>query len=164
MKMSTKKAGYPDVKAAVAASKSMGKIAGKVVNEIMKEAVTKGTSFTKVDPWKKESSTSAILYKKMPGDMILITGFRNILTADEIEKKYGKSVIRVYERSDKAIVGRYNGSGEFGIFGPDARAFPGAVYFKKDFAKLVVTLKNAGKLLAGIVAACKNSEVKEVEL
>ena len=118
----------------------------------------------------RESSTSAILYKKMPGDMILITGFRNILTADEIEKQYGGDVYRVYERSHKYVFGRYNGSGQFGIVlgqgmeNVNSHYFPDAVYPKKDFAKLVVTLKSAGKLLAEIVAACKNAEVKEVEL
>jgi hypothetical protein len=111
-----------------------------------------------------ESNSSAILYKKMPGDMILITGFRNILTADEIEKKYGKDIFTIYMAGD-FVTGFYNGEGKFGIsVGFGTRIYPGKVYSKKDFAKLVVTLKSAGKLLAGIVAACKNSEVKEVEL
>jgi hypothetical protein len=108
--------------------------------------------------------TSSILYKKMPGDMILITGFRNILTSKEIESKYGKEIWNIYQSSD-FVVGRYNAEGTFGISVKDAfHVFPGKVYQKKHFAGLVVTLKSAGKLLAGIVAACKNAEVKEVEL
>jgi hypothetical protein len=113
----------------------------------------------------QEFLPSAILYKKMPGDMILITGFRGILTADEIEKKYGSQIASVYGANEFRVYGSYSCSGGFGVcLSPGAHVYPGHVFQKKDFAKLVVSLKNAGKLLAGIVAACKNAEVKEVEL
>ena len=113
-----------------------------------------------------ESNSSAILYKRMPADMILVTGFRNILTAEGIEKKYGKRTYDVYRRTPGHVYGMFRlEDGSFGIAGDvTGGVYPDRLYPKKDFAKLVVAVKSAGKLLAEIVAACKDAPVREVEL
>jgi hypothetical protein len=145
------------------------KMTKKISKEKIKaaeDAIRRGMGDDKLKPYipPPESNSAAILYKRMPGDMILVTGFRNILTAEQIEQKYGKDIFTVYMAGD-FVTGFYGGDGKFGIFvGFGVRIMPGKVYKKKDFAKLVATMKSAGKLLAEIMVACKSSEVRMVEL
>jgi len=51
-----------------------------------------------VPPVKSNQSTkpATILYKKLPDDMILIAGFENFLSLEEIKSKYGDAIMKVY--------------------------------------------------------------------
>jgi hypothetical protein len=111
----------------------------------------------------KQFKPATILYKKLPDDMILITGFENFLDIEGILDKYGRKVASTYTAYP------YNMSGV------DVVIFPvglsgitsirtGYVCNKSGFSKIVSHVKKCGGLLHDIIAAVNSGEVKRIQI
>jgi hypothetical protein len=112
---------------------------------------------------KLASKPATILYKKLPDDMILITGFENFLDIEGILDKYGRKVASTYTAYP------YNMSGV------DVVIFPvglsgitsirtGYVCNKSGFSKIVSHVKKCGGLLHDIIQAVNSGEVKRITI
>ena len=110
-----------------------------------------------------------ILYKKLPDNMILITGFENFLTADEIFKKYGEVVYKAYCVSSPTNMHKQflNDGSEFvWLCLPEStdRIFINQSCSKKQFAWIISHLKKCGGLLHDIILAVNGGEVKRIQI
>jgi hypothetical protein len=118
---------------------------------------------------KEEPKTATILYKKLPDNMILITGFENFLTADELTKKYGEDIADTYFAYDYHMAKEYYADGtillsvDFNDEDCDT-VRPGNVYQKHEFHKLVEHIRKCGGLLHDIIAAVNNGETKMITI
>jgi hypothetical protein len=109
------------------------------------------------------SKPATILYKKLPDNMILITGFENFLTMRGIQEKYGWDVISVY-----------GGYPDYMMLGTEcihiykdhsASTVPlNKIYNKKDFSSLIAHVKKCGSLLHDIIAAVNDGQVKRITI
>jgi hypothetical protein len=112
---------------------------------------------------------ATLLYKKLPDDMILITGFEGFLSLDELEKKYGKEIADTYFSYDNHMAKEYYADGEIIInveTDDENRDIvrPGSVYEKVEFSKLIAHVKKCGGLLHDIIQVCNGGEVKRIEI
>jgi hypothetical protein len=106
---------------------------------------------------------ATIFYKKLPDDMILITGFENFLTSRGIQEKYGFEVVNLYCTYP-----------DYMSLGPDCvhvcrNSIPdiisiGKMYNKDYFSKLVSHVKKCGGLLHDIIKAVNGGEVKRITI
>jgi hypothetical protein len=132
------------------------------------------------------SKPATILYKKLPDNMILITGFENFLTADEIKAKLGEEVARIYFGYTDCMEKKFTNSGKENIqvgkkpmwsltfaisCGPNKivsnesnDVFVGDIYCKQDFSKLIGRVKKCGSLLHDIIAAVNGGQVKRITI
>lgn len=106
---------------------------------------------------------ATILYKKLPDDMILITGFENFLSIDDLIDRYGRVIATVYATFSYKMSGEQgaiflSGMAGFGLI----RAWQ--VYCKQDFSRIIAHVKKCGSLLHDIIRACNEGEVKRVEI
>jgi hypothetical protein len=112
---------------------------------------------------KPTGKPATILYKKLPDDMILITGFEGFLSLDEIFDKYGRVVATTYSGYSYYIYGM-PGS----IFVSGLAAFgavrTGQIYNKVEFSHLIAHVKKCGVLLHDIIQAVNAGEVKRIEI
>lgn len=113
--------------------------------------------------WKSTGHPATILYKKLPDDMILITGFENFMDADAILDKYGRRVAFTYTSYS------YNMSGVAEII--FLVGLPGIISVrigyvcsKDTFSKIIAHVKKCGGLLHDIIQACDKGEVKRIEI
>lgn len=124
--------------------------------------IFKGKAIVVPDPPKPASKPATILYKKLPDNMILITGFENFLTADELFDKYGRPVAKAY------LDYPYNMAASLGaVFLKGAsRSFVsvGEVISKNDFSAIITQVKKCGSLLHDIIAAVNDGQVKKITI
>ena len=106
---------------------------------------------------------ATILYKKLPDDMILITGFENFKSIDDILDQYGRIVTTAYSAYPSHMSGLPGTMFLDGLFGFGAVRI-GQVYNKKDFSTIIAHVKKCGCLLHDIIQAVEKGEVKRVEI
>jgi hypothetical protein len=115
------------------------------------------------------SKPATILYKKLPDDMILITGFEGFLMADELEKKYGKLITETYAAYEYHIVKEFYSNGQESlevVFNDEDRdgVCVNDVYGKHEFSKIIAHVKKCGGLLHDIIQAVNGGEVKRITI
>lgn len=131
------------------------------------------------------SKLATILYKKLPDNMILITGFENFLTADEVKAKFGEEVARIYFGYTSSMDKKFTEKGGVNIQigrksffmvtaievkGPaklinDCHIVAmGDIYRKQDFSKLIGRVKKCGSLLHDIIAAVNGGQEKKITI
>jgi len=106
---------------------------------------------------------ATILYKKLPDDMILITGFENFLDVEAILDKYGRRVASTYTSYPYNMSGITEAIFLTGLQGV-ASARIGYVCSKDTFSKLIAHVKKCGGLLHDIIQAVNGGEVKRIEI
>ena len=112
---------------------------------------------------KSTSKPATILYKKLPDNMILITGFENFKTTDEIFMKHGITITKTYSGYPYAMTGDVRGVMLTGLLGCSLLTL-GYRCSKKDFSKIIAHVKKCGALLHDIIQACEKGEVKRIEI
>jgi hypothetical protein len=112
---------------------------------------------------KSISKAATILYKKLPDNMILITGFEGFLGLDEIFDRYGRVVAVAYTAYPYYMVGDTKGVIVSGVVG-GMRLTVGQLHSKDGFSKIIAHVKKCGGLLHDIIAAVNGGEVKRIEI
>jgi hypothetical protein len=112
---------------------------------------------------KPATKPATILYKKLPDNMILITGIESFINVNEIFDKYGRIVATTYESYQCKMTGEpgmifLSGLTGFGV------VRIGQVYNKHDFSKIIAHVKKCGGLLHDIIQAVNGGEVKRIEI
>lgn len=106
---------------------------------------------------------ATILYKKLPDNMILITGFENFKSIDNILDQYGRVVAITYNNYPSRMSGDVNGILLYGNNGKSSLRI-GEVCDKAEFSKTIAHVKRCGGLLHNIIQACDKGEVKRIEI
>lgn len=106
---------------------------------------------------------ATILYKKLPDDMILITGFENFLSIDDILDKYGRVVAITYNNYPSRISGDEIGVVLYGNNGKSSLRV-GETCEKVEFSKIIAHVKKCGGLLHDIIQAVNGGEVKRIQI
>jgi len=106
---------------------------------------------------------ATILYKKLPADMILIVGFENFLTMDDILDKYGRVVTVTYNNYPVRMVGDVGGIIVYGGNGKQSLRI-GEVLKKDEFSKTIAHIKKCGSLLHDIITAVNDEEVSRIKI
>jgi len=108
---------------------------------------------------------ATILYKKLPDDMILITGFENFLNLDEIFDKYGRVIAKAYSDYSYHMT---SSIGAVFLSGMEPKYIShvaiGQLFNKHDFSMLIAHVKKCGGLLHDIILAVNGGEVKRIEI
>jgi hypothetical protein len=108
---------------------------------------------------------ATILYKKLPDDMILITGFENFLSVVELEKKYGEVIADTYTKYPDKMVKVFDTFGVVRVhFGYNDTVCIGDVFPKKAYCGFVQRVRKCGGLLHDIIQAVNGGEVKRIEI
>jgi hypothetical protein len=123
---------------------------------------------------KLASKPATILYKKLPDDMILITGFENFLTPNQLIEKYGSTVGGMYcgypnhvylIHSDIPKQGDYlNLKSVVNWEEKSQRIQVNSLWSKKGFSTIIAHVKKCGGLLHEIIAAVNGGEVKRITI
>jgi len=95
---------------------------------------------------------ATILYKKLPDDMILITGFENFLSLDEILDKYGKRVAKAYSDYPHHMTGDTKVVALSGVLIHQSLVI-GDLFDKAKFSQIIAHVKKCGGLLHDIIQA-----------
>jgi len=111
----------------------------------------------------KPSKPATILYKKLPDNMILITGFENFLTVDDIFDKYGRIITKAYIDFPYRMSGAHGAVFLFGLEHFSTIGI-GQLFNKHDFSKLIAHVKKCGGLLHDIIQAVNSGEVKRITI
>lgn len=98
---------------------------------------------------------AVVLFKELPEDKILITGFENFLTGEEIANKYGENIRKQYFKYGTMILKKIFMDGFSGLLIHDQPYKIDDVLDKKEFNVLIGSLNYAGKLLHDLVKANK---------
>ena len=106
---------------------------------------------------------ATILYKKLPDDMILITGFENFLSIDNILDKYGRVIATTYNNYPSRISGDEIGVVLYGNNGKSSLRV-GETCEKIEFSKIIAYVKKCGGLLHDIIQAVNGGEVKRIQI
>jgi hypothetical protein len=122
-------------------------------------------STSKVLEEQAKSKPATILYKKLPDDMILITGFENFMGLDDIFDKYGRHIATLYDQYENHIFCHNDVLYIYGI----SLSCGGIVMIwqrlsKNEFSNLITHVKKCGGLLHDIILACNKGEVKRIEI
>jgi hypothetical protein len=109
------------------------------------------------------SKPATILYKKLPDDMILITGFDGFLSLDEIFDKYGRVIAATYAGY---ICHMFGVSGNLFLsgLGSTTGIAIGKLLHKEELSEIIAHVKKCGGLLHDIIQACEKGEVKRIEI
>lgn len=102
-----------------------------------------------------QSKAARVLFKELPEDKILITGFENFMIGEEIAAKYGETIRKQYFEYDTKVVKKVSLDGFFGLRRHLHTYNVGDILDKKEFNQLIGSLKQAGKLLHDLVVANK---------
>jgi len=132
------------------------KVSNAISGKIVKNAIIASSSSNPIP------KSATILYKKLPDNMILITGFENFLTADELLDKYGRVVAKAY------LDYPYNMAASLGAVFLKGAGFSfvsiGQVLNKCDFSTIVAHVKKCGSLLHDIVVAVNDGDVNRIKI
>jgi hypothetical protein len=128
-----------------------------------KSVIIKPDPTTSSKKWVKIDTTATIFYKKLPDDMILITGFENFMSIDDILDKYGRVVAITYNNYPSRMSGDVGGIILYGNNGKSSLRI-GEVCRKDEFSKIISYVKKCGALLHEIIAAVNDGDVKEVRI
>jgi len=143
---------------------------------------TKGKFITEKEPEMKNKSiaeqmkgvaskSATILYKKLPDDMIMITGFENFLTPNQLIEKYGKTIAMLYcgypnhiylIHSDVPNKSDYLKSVANGVESEPIQV--NSLWSKKGFCTIVSHVRKCGGLLHDIIVAVRDGEVKRIKI
>ncbi|MFH1146830.1 MAG: hypothetical protein V1736_03900 [Pseudomonadota bacterium] len=115
-------------------------------------------------PIKPVGKSATILYKKLPDDMILITGFEGFLNIDEILDKYGRTIAIAYNAYPSHMTGFPNMISLVGIQSNLSTIVIGQIHCKGAFSTIVAHVKKCGALLHDIIQACDKGEVKRIKI
>jgi hypothetical protein len=118
---------------------------------------------TSLDTPKPTPKPATILYKKLPDDMILITGFENFLSIDDILDRYGREIATVYATFSYQMSGIQSAIFLSGLVGFGAIR-TGQVYGNQDFSTIIAHVKKCGGLLHDIIRAVDGGEIKRIEI
>ena len=113
-------------------------------------------------PPNPKGKPATILYKKLPDDMILITGFENFLSLDDIFDKYGRTVTKTYADYPYSMVGVSGAIVLVGFGSSSARI--GELFGKQKFSSLIAHVKKCGSLLHDIIRAVNDGQVRRIEI
>jgi hypothetical protein len=114
-------------------------------------------------PGKPTGNPATILYKKLPDDMILITGFENFKSIDDILDQYGRVIAITYNDYPSHMSGDVSGILLYGNNGKSSLRI-GETCDKDEFSKIIAHVKKCGGLLHDIIQACDKGEVKRIEI
>jgi hypothetical protein len=109
------------------------------------------------------SKPATILYKKLPDDMILITGFENFKSIDNILDQYGRLIAITYNNYPSRMSGDVSGIILYGNNGKSSLRI-GETCDKAEFSKIIAHVKKCGGLLHDIIQAVNGGEVKRIEI
>lgn len=112
---------------------------------------------------KSTGKPATILYKKLPDNMILITGFDNFLSTDEVFEKYGLTVAKAYFAYPSHMSGSFGALSLSGMINCSILV-TGHLCSKDGFSKIISHVKKCGSLLHDIIIACDFGEVKQVQI
>jgi len=141
------------------------KVTKKVGPKMFPQALK--ASFEKVEDkfYTKElaSKPATILYKKLPDNMILITGFENFLTADELMDKYGRVIAKAYNDYPYHMTASLSAVFMEGL---DRVSFiaAGQLFHKNDFTQIRNHINRCGSLLHDIIAAVNGGQEKRITI
>jgi len=106
-----------------------------------------------------------ILFKELPGDRILITGFENFFTERQVKDQFGKDAYNAYRTSASSVFRRFNDSTDslsvIGVPEGSCRELfvhPGDIVLKKEFNSIYSTIKKCGNTLHQIILAVNGPE------
>ena len=122
-----------------------------------------GKAIVVPNPAKPIGKPATILYKKLPDDMILITGFGGFMSIDDILDKYGRVVAMTYNSYPSRMSGDVVGIVLCGNNGKSSLRV-GETCEKVEFSKLVSHVKKCGGLLHDIIAAVDGGEVRRITI
>jgi hypothetical protein len=112
---------------------------------------------------------ATILYRRMPGDMILIVGFENFLSAEELKSKYGETITEIYLSYQNHLERKSYTDGSIYIQileGMEAffdRLDIGDLLPRKVFSNIVADVKKAGSLLHEVILA-QGNDIRRIEI
>jgi len=107
---------------------------------------------------------TAIQYRNLPGDKVIITGFYGFLSLKEIGEQCGKDILNVYEENNYRTELQYDHDGEERLRLYDdiddtfTDVFVGEVFDKDDFSEIIAFFKKCGKYLHDLKIAIKSEE------
>jgi len=107
--------------------------------------------------------SATILYKKLPDNMILIVGFENFLTIDDIMNRYGMTVAKIYADFPCHMAGKDSVVSIFDS-GSVKSIATNQIYRKSEFSKIVSDVKKCGGLLHDIIVVVNGGEVKRIQI
>jgi hypothetical protein len=136
----------------------MKKVKAKLAPEVVHEDPVEATYRPK--PAVKPAT---ILYKKLPDDMILITGFENFKSIDDILDQYGRVIAITYNNYPSRMSGDASGILLYGNNGKSSLRI-GEVCEKVEFSKIIAHVKKCGGLLHDIIQAVEKGEVKQIRI
>jgi len=102
-----------------------------------------------------QSKAARVLFKELPEDKILITGFENFMIGEEITAKFGENIRDQYFEYNSKVTKKVSLEGFFQLRSCTTTYSVGDVLDKKEFNVLIGSLKQAGKLLHDLVVANK---------
>jgi hypothetical protein len=121
----------------------------------------------------RESAIAMVYAQEMPGGQILIKGFAGFLSSRELRIKYGEDIVAMYEKGhphmEKKFYIEQNESRGVGIvisMSGDCEALhKGDIFDKKEFDKIVATMRECGKRLCDIAAAFRRTDnIKKIKI
>ena len=107
---------------------------------------------------------TAIQYRNLPGDKVIITGFYGFLSLKEIGEQCGKDILNVYEENNYRTELQYDHDGEERLRLYDdiddtfTDVFVGEVFDKDDFSEIIAFVKKCGKYLHDLKIAIRSEE------
>jgi len=119
--------------------------------------------FPSCKKWVKISKPATILYKKLPDDMILVTGFENFMDIEGVLDKYGRKIASTYTSYPYNISGVPEIIFLVGLPGIVSVRI-GYVCNKKVFSSIIAHVKKCGGLLHDIILVVNGGEVKRIEI
>lgn len=128
----------------------------KGVNEIF--------DLSEVNAIAASSPLTAIQYRNLPGNKVIITGFYGFLSLKEIGEQCGKDILNVYEENNYRTELQYDHDGEERLRLYDdiddtfTDVFVGEVFDKDDFSEIIAFVKKCGKYLHDLKIAIRSEE------
>lgn len=107
---------------------------------------------------------TAIQYRNLPGNKVIITGFYGFLSIKEIGEQCGKDILNVYEENNYRTELQYDHDGEERLRLYDdiddtfTDVFVGEVFDKDDFSEIIAFVKKCGKYLHDLKIAIRSEE------
>lgn len=118
---------------------------------------------TRPDGVQVQNKPATILYKKLPDDMILITGFENFLSADELLDKYGRVIAKAYDNYPYHMTSAMGTVFMEGLTGVSFIT-AGQIFSRDAFTQIRNHINKCGSLLHGIITAVNGGQEKRITI
>jgi hypothetical protein len=118
----------------------------------------------------QEDKSTKIIYKKLPGNMVMIVGFKNFMSAGEIKNQCGDDVLMAYRCKDYMVKSFNESNGIPQLIVPDGNGLSKYLYIDDllsddEFSKIIASIKKCGNVLHELIVAFKtDSNVKEIKI